>query len=191
MPGEYFTHALSKARLPRVPDGLALFDYSDPFVKHLIWTLKYKGNKKILRICAGRIYDIIIHELTELKTFSHFSDPLLLPIPISKQRKKKRGFNQMELVAKTLADLDRNTFFILELNILRKSKHTPPQTILGRKERLKNLRGCFEVVNKERIKNRNIILLDDVATTGSTLREARRVLLDAGARRVISFALAH
>ncbi|KKS56700.1 MAG: Competence protein F, partial [Candidatus Nomurabacteria bacterium GW2011_GWF1_42_40] len=80
----------------------------------------------------------------------------------------------------------------LEKDILIKPKDTKHQAhIENRSERLKNIIGSFTVKNSEIIKGRNIILIDDILTTGATLSEARKVLKRAGARKVIAFTVAH
>ena len=61
----------------------------------------------------------------------------------------------------------------------------------NRKKRLQNIKGCFSVSNHEKIKGSNIILIDDVITTGATMNEASRILIEAGADQVICFAIAH
>lgn len=89
--------------------------------------------------------------------------------------------------------MDReNKSFQLEKNILIKSKETEHQAkIENRAQRLKNIAGSFAVQNTSLIQNRNIILFDDITTTGATLSEARKVLKEAGARKIIAFTLAH
>jgi len=77
-------------------------------------------------------------------------------------------------------------------NILIKPKETEHQArIRDRRERLKNIAGSFAVKNNEKIKGKNIILIDDILTTGATLSEAKKVLKQAGARKVIAFTVAH
>jgi predicted amidophosphoribosyltransferase len=72
----------------------------------------------------------------------------------------------------------------LDFITLRRERDTPPQTLMGRKERQANIKGAFGVANKERVKNQHILLIDDVYTTGSTLAECARALLKSGASRV-------
>jgi ComF family protein len=118
--------------------------------------------------------------------------PCSAPIPISKTRLKERGYNQTLLLAKALVHLDNNQNFKLEENILLKIKETLHQARLkNKKARLENLLGTFEVINIEKIQNRNIILIDDVVTTGATLTEAKKVLRKAGAKKIIAFSIAH
>ena len=82
--------------------------------------------------------------------------------------------------------------FILIWILCIKNKETIHQAnIKNRNIRLKNLIGSFIVKNKEEIKNRNIILIDDITTTGATLNEARKTLKKAGAKKIVAFTVAH
>jgi competence protein ComFC len=169
----------------------ALFDYRDEVVRHMIWALKYRRNRQIAKTFAILLYDFLIEEFSDLNVYSDFDKPLLIPIPLFKKRFRERGFNQNELLAKELCKINENSLCILNTAILQKIKNTPHQTNLRRHKRLKNIIGAFSIKNPEKIKNRNIVLLDDVTTTGATLAEARKVLLKAGAKKVISVAVAH
>jgi len=133
------------------------------------------------------IYENILAEISD----SSLKDPVLVPIPISKARRRKRGHNQVELLCQAIKNYDIENNFLYEKNILIKVKDTPSQTGLKRKDRLENLDGAFAVKNSGKIFRRNILLVDDVTTTGTTLREAARTLKQAGAKRIIAFTLAH
>lgn len=172
-------------------DIISLFSYSDPLIKALIWELKYRGYGRAVEICGETLYESMISELATRKD-KNFTDPLLLPIPLSKKRFAKRGFNQSELIAKRMSHRDAGRSFTLRTDVFYKIKDTKNQTsIKDKKERQKNLQGCFAVKDMIMVKNRNIILIDDVVTTGSTLFEAKKTLLEAGARAVICFTMAH
>ncbi|MEO8637667.1 MAG: phosphoribosyltransferase family protein [Candidatus Taylorbacteria bacterium] len=169
-----------------------LFEYRHPLVREAIWQIKYKGNRKITKLLSEILYEEIVAEIEDRALFENFKNPLLIPVPTSKKRLQKRGFNQMELLGGELKSLDENRTFEFSPGILIKIKDTLPQTLLkDRRLRLGNLVGCFAVTDAQKIKNRNIILIDDVLTTGATLAEAKRALINAGARRVIAFTLAH
>ena len=117
---------------------------------------------------------------------------LLIPIPLAPKRLRERGFNQALLICEKLVKLDGGINFQLEKNVLIKPKDTEHQVrIEDRSKRLKNIIGSFLVKNSEKIKNRNIILIDDVVTTGATLSEARKMLKQAGAKKIIAFTVAH
>lgn len=169
-----------------------IYDFRDPIIRKAIWALKYKNKKDVASIFAESLYGNIIEELSDLEKLENFTDPILIPVPISKTRLKERGYNQTLILAKALVELDKNQSFKLEENILVKIKETAHQARLkNKKERLENLLGTFEVKNIEKIKNKNIILLDDVVTTGATITEARKILRKAGAKKIIAFSIAH
>lgn len=169
---------------------ISLFDYRAPLVKEAVRQLKYRGNKKIAGLLAALLYDELLSFLEEYAQITSFTEPLLIPIPLSPARERQRGYNQCELVTDELARLDGNRNFASSKTALVKIKDTPSQTKTeSRKEREKNLNNCF-AAGKEAA-DRNIILIDDVTTTGVTIEEARRTLLNAGARKVIAFTIAH
>jgi len=168
-----------------------MYDYRNPIVKKSIWFLKYKNKRKIAEIFAELMYERILEELADLSLIENFRDPILIPIPLAPKRMRERGFNQALLISKKLKKLSAEKF-ILEGNVLIKPKDTEHQAkIENRSERLKNIVGSFSIKNGEQIKGRNIILIDDVTTTGATLAEAKKVLKQAGAKKIIAFTVAH
>lgn len=112
---------------------------------------------------------------------------VIIPVPLHPKREKKRGFNQAQIIAKELADLEKVR--LLE-GVLVKTKNVPPQTFLQLKEREKNVRGAFQVKKEEEVKDRVVLLVDDVYTTGSTIRECSSVLKKAGAKEVKALTIA-
>lgn len=169
-----------------------LYDYRDATIKKAILHLKYKNKKRLAGVFAEAMYGRILEELGDLYLLENFRKPLLVPIPLSKKRHRERGFNQSELICKKLVKLDNGATFTLESNVLLKNKETLHQAkIKNRNERLKNLIGSYSVKNTELIKNRNIILIDDVTTTGATLNEAKKILKSSGAKKIIAFTVAH
>ncbi|OGI71007.1 hypothetical protein A3C60_02330 [Candidatus Nomurabacteria bacterium RIFCSPHIGHO2_02_FULL_37_45] len=173
-----------------------IFDYRHPPIKKALWLLKYKGKKKFANIFAEILYGKILEELSDLSIMENFRNAILIPIPLSSKRYRERGYNQAELLCENLVKLDENVNFKLEKNILIKQIDTKHQAhILNRSERLKNIVGSFTILytgkNIGLIKNKNIILIDDITTTGATLTEARKVFKQAGARKIIAFTVAH
>lgn len=177
---------------------IAVFNYRDPSVREMIWELKYKGNRNIAHKFAEILADILRAELAERILFEKFTNPLLIPMPVSDKRRRERGWNQIEIICEEIMNLLApqslgDVGFEYSPKILIKHIHTDSQarTHATKRERLENLSGSMSVQDSEKIRGRNIILLDDVTTTGSTFTEAKRVLKDSGARKILCVSIAH
>ncbi len=128
----------------------------------------------------------------------HYLKPnidLIVPIPLHKRKLRQRQFNQAYLLVRHFPKLFMNKFknaptWQIDIDSLKRVKATKPQTGFDIKERKKNLKNAFQVANKESIKNKNILLIDDVLTTGATCNEAASVLLKSGAKEVNTLVLA-
>jgi len=170
---------------------ITIFPYENRTVKDAIIAIKNTRNRSIGQSMSLIACDFLLEELAEQKLTRNFSDPLLVPIPTSKIRKRKRGFNPSLFVSEMISEMLPSTPVLKD--VLVKTKETRPQKQLSRNERLSNVENSMTVKEslKEKIKGRDIIVIDDVATTGATLLEAKRSLLLAGARHVLTFALAH
>jgi ComF family protein len=103
---------------------------------------------------------------------------LVAPVPLHPSRLRQRGFNQALLLAQAFPEVP------LERELLARQRHTPPQAGLNPKERRDNVKGAFAVPRPELVKGKSILLIDDVFTTGATVRECAKVLRRAGAREV-------
>ena len=108
-------------------------------------------------------------------------------VPVSRKRKRKRGYDQAELLARHACRL----WDIKPVPLLKKTQHTSAQSSLGMAERRANVLGVYEAISTERVKDRRILLVDDVCTTFSTLAECARVLKEAGAAEVLCAVVAH
>lgn len=112
---------------------------------------------------------------------------MVMPVPMHGNRRRKRGFNQAELLAKPVAD----AYGIpMECRLLTRIRHTSTQTILGRSARASNLQSAFALADEDRIANRSILIVDDVLTTTATTREIARNIQNAGAKYIAVLALA-
>lgn len=167
--------------------------YQNSLVKELVQKFKYKPFIKEL---AKTLSTLIITHFQLLDNKPNFFYPvspsdlgrrsngtnfILLPIPLNEKRRRWRGFNQAEEIAKELAKFLKLP--VLE-NVLGKIKSTLPQVELTVEARKENVKNSFLVKNNEAILNKKILLVDDVYTTGSTMEEAARVLKGAGAKEV-------
>lgn len=158
-----------------------LMDYKNPAVEDCIRALKYDGSSRSSKLLAEALSDYLREEIAQAKSFSPRSI-LLIPIPLHKTRKRERGFNQIESVLEKLPKEFRDgTLATFALRALVRIRETKQQTRLARAERLQNMTGAFSVPNVEDVRDAHIFLIDDVTTTGATLAEAARPLLNAGA----------
>ncbi|MFZ0280379.1 MAG: ComF family protein [Bacteroidales bacterium] len=153
----------------------------DSRIRKLIHQLKYKGVKEI-GIELGRIYAL------SLKS-SGFLDgiDLLIPVPLHKSKKRKRGFNQSELICTGISDVTGLPTDILSLVRMNVSK---TQTKKSRYDRWTNVEGIFRVTDELRLKNKHILIVDDVITTGSTIEACVNEILKIEDTRVSVAALA-
>ena len=153
----------------------------------LIYNFKYKPYlKDLTAVLSDLFYESIIQNEyfnNELKK----SGWVFSPIPLSSSKLKKRGYNQSEILAKELS----KKFNFPVQNVLKRVRETKTQVGLSNIDRKLNIKGVFDLNNqKSIIKNKNVFLVDDVVTTGSTLNEAANVLKRNGAKRVIGLTLA-
>lgn len=111
---------------------------------------------------------------------------IIMPVPLHPQRKRERGFNQSQVIAKELASYQKIDF----IPGLEKKKNVLPQTVLSMAEREKNVKGVFAAKNLSKIKGRVVLLVDDVFTTGATISECSTVLRKAGVKEVRALTLA-
>lgn len=107
--------------------------------------------------------------------------PAVIPIPLHKRRKNWRGFNQAEMLARLTAE---RLGYLCDTEVLMRKKYTQQQARLPLKERRNNLEDAFSVTSEKQLVGKRVILVDDVWTTGSTMRSAASVLKRAGARSV-------
>lgn len=110
---------------------------------------------------------------------------IIVPVPLSNRELRKRGFNQTLLISRTLS---RTTGIPLFPGLLYKKRETPPQVSLPRRERLLNLKGAFGT--RKKLNGERVLIVDDVVTTGATVRECSRAIIKAGAAEVFVAALA-
>jgi len=158
-------------------------DYDNEIVKKIILAYKYDFIKDLSR----PLRNLIVKYLAQLN-FPIDANFTLIAVPLHKKREKYRGFNQSAMLAELLAE----HFKLPILNdVLIRGRDTQPQTeCVHPKERKENIRGAFECAMPEEVKGKKIILVDDVLTTGATLRECAQVLRRAGAKEIWGLAAA-
>ncbi|MBI2592964.1 MAG: ComF family protein [Candidatus Colwellbacteria bacterium] len=162
----------------------AASSYENEILRNLIHQFKY-NHLEALGAPLGRI---LIRYLETVEISLHH--PVVIPIPLHPRRLRSRGFNQAEELARIVGS---HLQLPVETGILKRIKNTKSQIGLkNHDERRENIKNCFEVSsqNKEKVKNRNVLLVDDVYTSGATVEEAEKVLRRAGVKDVKVLVLA-
>ena len=154
---------------------LYIFKYED-IIREKIIKFKFENEAYLYRTFA----QAVLNNKENIKFIEEYD--YLIPVPIHKRRKKQRGYNQSELIARAINDNIKS--IKLQTNILIKDKNIVPQSTLNQNERIENIKNVYKILNKEKIKNKKILILDDIFTTGSTVNECSRILKEAGAKKI-------
>ena len=153
----------------------------DAGLRDLIHVLKFQQVRPAVAV-LGRMLAETIAKLEQTMPSGMIA---VIPVPLHRHKRNQRGFNQAEMIARlALKELAQPKRFELRSGILQRRRETGSQIGLTRHQRHENLRGAFVVSDPTRILNRDILLVDDVLTTGTTASECARVLRRAGAARV-------
>lgn len=141
--------------------------------KKFVYRLKFGGRRYLAAFIAEAMVDRYLD--------CGFECDCVVAVPLSAKRKRKRGYNQAELIAEELSS--RLKLPLID-GALVKTKENKSQAKLKKREREENVRGVYEVTSPEAFKGRRVLVVDDVMTTGATLGEVSRVLYKAKARSV-------
>jgi len=163
-------------------DGLiSFFHYSGP-IKKAIKAGKYRYVSHIISFCVEESWKYPRFR----EAFENFESYRIVAIPLHPKRLRERGYNQAELFTNSLAT---HTQIPIYPHLLRRIKHLPPQVTMNtRTQRLTNMQNAFCVASK--IVPQQVLLVDDVFTTGATMRDACRALKSAGVKRVVGCTIA-
>ncbi len=159
-------------------DGIRGIGYLRGPLKRAIYQFKYRQKRKL----ALPLADLMHHYLVE----NPLPADLIVPVPLHMDRLRERGYNQAALLTRELSGLSG---LPIEEGSLVRIKETAPQVALKADERRKNVRGAFRGQG-EKPKNRHVLLIDDVCTTGATLEACAEALREKGARSVWALVLA-
>lgn len=163
-------------------------DFFAPFVfekdkelQHAIHSLKY-NNKFQVGIFLGKVLADKIQS-----TQSNWKIDLIIPIPLHQLKKAERGYNQSYYIAKGMSK-------ILNVScsdrIVKRKKYTESQTTMTLTERKENISKAFRIKNKNAVKEKTVLLIDDVITTGATISECGSILLESGAKKIFAASIA-
>jgi ComF family protein len=154
--------------------GARSFGHYTEELSRLIQGLKFQGRRNLVALLAPLLAGVF-SESWDREDFD-----LIVPVPLHRKRKRERGYNQSELLARSLARCVAIPYHQALLRV----RPTLPQVGLTNSQRLENVRHAFRCMEPKQIFARRILLIDDVMTTGATVASAAQALLDAGARRV-------
>jgi ComF family protein len=150
-----------------------------PAVGCLVREMKYGGKPGLADYLARVIWEGAAAGLA--------SDAVLVPVPLHPAKRRERGYNQSELLSRAIARLSQSE---VSPRALVRARNTPPQAALDRRSRLTNVTGSLRAGTISGLGGRRVVLVDDVVTTGSTLRECARALLDKGVEDLQACAIA-
>lgn len=175
-----------------LPENIyALFEYRNKIIKKILTDAKYRHKFSVLNIFGKYLSDAILDITNEYTELNNYRKIYLIPVPISKKHFKQRGFNQAEVIAKSVMSYCPIKL-TLSTDIIKKVVETQSQaSIKSRNERLLNPKNTFRVVQGQNLENSLCIIVDDITTTGGTINEIKRVLLENGAKRVVGITIAH
>lgn len=168
-------------------------DNSKDFDEH-IYIFKYEGiiREEILKYkFQEKSYNykmfskIILNDKEMCEILREYE--MIIPVPVSKRRKKDRGYNQTELIAKEISK-ELNIEYVKD--VLYKVKDTIAQSKLNKEQREENAKGVYEIKNNQRVNNKRILLIDDIYTTGSTVRECSKILNKVNPKKIGIFTIA-
>lgn len=163
------------------------------FEKHA-YIFKYENKiRKLIIDCKfndkAYLREVFVKFLLKNEKICRFFETydIITAVPIHKKRKRTRGYNQSELIASKIAKEYKGLKYE---NILEKQKNNVMQSSLTKKERIENAKNVYKAINKEKINNKKIILIDDIYTTGSTVNECSKVLKENGAKEIVVITIA-
>jgi ComF family protein len=164
-------------RLPIISATAQYYFIKESLMQHLMHQLKYKGNKELGKQ-LGRLMGHDLQKTNRFKTVDY-----LVPLPLFPSKEERRGYNQATILCEGIAE-------VMNVEILRdaitRTQFTETQTRKGRIERWQNMEGKFELMKPEKIRDKNILLVDDVITTGATLEACGHELLQASPKLSIA-----
>jgi len=167
----------------------AATSYNEPVIQKIIRQFKYEGWQSLVEPLG----DFLLHPLQKILRISdilsiNLGEWLITPLPLHSKKQRERGFNQAELLAHYISN--KTGVLLLKDNLVRVRNTLSQAELPDWQARENNVRDAFLVNNPEKIRGKNIILVDDVFTSGATLNEAVRVLKTTKAKKIIALVVA-
>lgn len=169
-------------------DNKIISEFYSPFVfekdkelQHAIHALKYDKRFPV-GIFLGKV---LATEIKSNKTSWNFD--LIIPIPLHQLKKAERGYNQSYYIAKGVG---KELRVKVSDRVVKRTKYTESQTTMNLNQREENISGAFKIRNQKMVRRKSILLLDDVITTGATISECGKMLLESGATKIYAASIA-
>lgn len=173
--------------LPDGTGGVACFSYTHADIRRCVQALKYDRARAVADTLATAVYPTLLAHIAEEHGYTESPIPIV-PIPLSRHRLRERGHNQVRVLADALIRVAGPDVFSVAPALTRADR--PSQTDVPRRERGENIAGAFTLSDESDVRGRRVILLDDTATTGSTLADATRALRAAEPAHILPVAIA-
>lgn len=162
---------------------LAIMKYEEEkLIGELVHNFKYNYAEDIFGVFEKIISDFLSQNIYYFENID-----FIIPVPLHGRRFAERGFNQAELIANAIAKLTGKE---VRSKAIVRQRYTSVQARLNKEERTHNVSGAFVMSGESAVKNKNILIVDDVFTTGSTLQECAKLLKYSGAKKISGFTLA-
>ena len=155
-------------RLPLVSATAQYYFIKESMMQRLMHELKYKGNRELGKQ-LGRLMGYDLQKTNRFRKVDY-----LVPLPLFASKEKRRGYNQATVLCEGIAEVVNTE---IAKDVIVRTQYTETQTKKGRIERWQNIEGKFELIKPEKIRNKNILLVDDVITTGATLEACGQEIL--------------
>lgn len=155
--------------------------YYSPIVSESLRRYKFGNQRYFFNLFS----ELLLEKIMDLKLYNEVE--VLIPVPLHRDTLIKRGFNQIELLTENISKIIRRDHYT---DVLIKTKATLEQAKLDSLSRGQNLKGAFNIKNPEKIMGKNLLLVDDMITTGATVEECGKALKEAGAEKVIVISIA-
>jgi ComF family protein len=163
----------------------AVAHYDDVMIKTIIHLCKYQKMHGLTDVCSNMLVEYINNLNPQPSLLS--TNPLVIPIPLHPKKERERGFNQSALIAQKFAHAKNLSY----AEPLIKTRYDDPQArVKTHTERFNRIHKAFAIGDPNQVQNKNIILIDDVSTSGATLSEAAQILKAAGARQILALVIA-
>lgn len=184
--GEYFGRRHKRCGPKSTPEGVvSLWDY-EGLAKDLVHRTKYESLIEIPQELSQYAFSVMREDETRFSEFLPFflkEDTAISYVPLTKKKEKRRGFNQAREVAKNMGSMAQKE----PISLLCKKRETKQQTKLSKEERVENIKGSFVCNFKKEEAPREVVLFDDVWTSGATMRECTKTLKRGGVKGIWGF----